>query len=356
MGRCRGSIRPGLRLAGVAVVPLLVAGLPARASAQQTVGVFLNDPRSEPGYTLVAPMRSTRTYLVDNAGRLVHDWTSTSDPGAAVYLCEDGNLLRTETTGNMTFRSGGAGGRIRILDWDSVPVWSFTYSTTGHLQHHDAKRLPNGNVVTIAWELKTRAESIAAGRNPALLTDNALWPDHVIEIEPDGLGGGRIVWEWHLWDHLVQDFDATKANYGTVASSPELVDVNFTGGGAMAGAADWTHVNAIAYHEAFDQLVISSHNTSEIWVIDHGTTTAEAAGHTGGRYGKGGDLLYRWGNPQAYRAGTAADRKLFGQHDAQWIPVGRPGAGELLIFNNGAGRPGGNLSSADEITVPVDGN
>jgi hypothetical protein len=37
-----------------------------------------------------------------------------------------------------------------------------------------------------------------------------------------------------------------------------------------------------------------------LWVIDHQTTTAQAASHTGGRYNKGGDLLYRWGNPQTY--------------------------------------------------------
>src|SRR6185436_19708801 len=111
-------------------------------------------------------------------------------------------------------------------------------------------------------------------------------------------GGATVVWEWHLWDHLVQDFDATKDNYAPVGSHPELVDVNFTGGG-MAGA-DWTHVNAIAYHEGFDQLVLSAHNQSEVWVIDHSTTTAEAASHSGGRSGRGGDLLYRWGNPEAY--------------------------------------------------------
>ena len=68
----------------------------------------------------------------------------------------------------------------------------------------------------------------------------------------------------------------------------------------------------------------------------------------------GGDLLYRWGNPQAYRMGDSTDRQLFKQHDAQWIAVGLPGAGNLLIFNNGAGRPGGNYSSVDEIIPPVD--
>ena len=53
-------------------------------------------------------------------------------------------------------------------------------------------------------------------------------------------------------------------------------------------------MNAVDYNAEFDQLMISVHNLSEVWIIDHSTTTAEAAGHTGGRSGKGGDILYRW--------------------------------------------------------------
>ncbi len=120
------------------------------------------------------------------------------------------------------------------------------------------------------------------------------------------------------------------------------------------GGADWNHSNSIDYNAELDQILISVRNFSEIWVIDHSPTTAEAAGHTSGDSDKGGDLLYRWGNPHAYDAGTATDQQLFVQHDAQWIPAGYPGAGNILVFNNGAGRPGGNYSSVDEIMPPVD--
>jgi hypothetical protein len=191
-----------------------------------------------------------------------------------------------------------------------------------------------------------------------------------------------VVWEWHLWDHLVQDFDKTKANYGDVREHPELVNINFgeddlkppapaktgqdkpqTTGNEPAQPTtprpsrvnpDWTHFNGVAYNPQFDQIVVSVYAFGEFWILDHSTTTAEAASHTGGRGGKGGDLLYRWGNPHAYRAGTKADQKLFHQHNAHWIAKGLPGEGHLLLFNNGSGRPGENYSSVDELVLPVD--
>ena len=89
---------------------------------------------------------------------------------------------------------------------------------------------------------------------------------------------------------------------------------------------------------------------------DHNTTTQEAAGHTGGRYGKGGDLLYRWGNPLTYRMGSENDKMLFNQHDAEWINPGFPSGGNILLFNNGVDRPGEDYSSIEEIIPPITSN
>jgi hypothetical protein len=137
-----------------------------------------------------------------------------------------------------------------------------------------------------------------------------------------------------------------------------LRSIGYLGSPAAMGnpgiTPDWTHVNALAYNAEFDQIMLTVRSFNELWIIDHSTTSAEAHGHTGGHGGKGGDLLYRWGNPQAYRAGTKVNQQFFFQHDAHWIPRGRPGAGHVLVFNNGLGRPGDDYSSVDEIVLPVD--
>ncbi|MCB9563690.1 MAG: aryl-sulfate sulfotransferase [Kofleriaceae bacterium] len=300
-----------------------------------------------PDYVLFAPLSSTTTYLIDRAGEVVHTWASTARPGAAVYLLDDGGLLRAEELPSTVFRAGGIGGRIATYAWDGTPSWHYDYASATHHAHHDAIRLPDGHVLAIAWEVIADADALAAGRDPALLpATGSLWADHLVEIDP---ATDTIVWQWHAWDHLIQDRDPTAAGYGVVADHPELVDVN-AGGRAQN---DWTHVNAVAYRADLDQIVLSVHNLGEVWILDHGTTTAEAASHQGGRRGHGGDLLYRWGNPAVTGAGTAADQQLFAQHAAHWIDDGLPGAGHLLVFNNGsfATRP---YSTVDELDLPVD--
>jgi len=300
------------------------------------------------GQILFAPLQSTTTYLIDSNGDINHTWSSDYIPAASVYMQEDGAILRTI---KLSISGGGASGGVQKITWDGDLIWDFRYYTDEYLSHHDIEVLPNGNILMIAWEYKTRNEAIEAGRDPNKLNGNTLRPDHVIEVEPTGPTSGKIVWEWHVWDHLIQDYDPTKNNYGVVGDHPELIDINFGNHGS-----DWLHTNSIDYHEEFDQIVLSVREFGEIWVIDHSTTTEEAASHTGGRYGKGGDILYRWGNPMTYRAGTIDEKKLFGQHDATWVEPGIPGDGNIIVYNNGIGRPGTDYTSIDEIVPPVDEN
>ena len=338
----------------VTLIIFLSAFISVKAQ-ERTVGLFLNDSSSFKGYTLLAPGSYINTYLIDNEGLLVNLWEGTYKPGLSAYFLENGNLLRTALVSNSTF-GGGFGGLVQEFEWEGNLLWEFEYSTDQFYQHHDIERLPNGNTLIIAWEYKSFEEAISEGRDPDLMSQNELWPDHIIEVQPDSATGGNIVWEWHVWDHLIQDFDQSQLNYGIVSDHPELIDVNFVSSLPNSLGADWNHINAVDYNEDLDQIMLSIHHFSEIWVIDHSTTTEEAAGHTGGNSGMGGDLLYRWGNPQTYDRGDATDQMLFGQHDSHWIESGLPGVGNILIFNNGRNRPGGDYSTVDEIVPPVDQN
>ncbi len=325
----------------------------ASIAQERTMGLMRNSPQAYEGYTLFAPLRSTTTYLVDMEGRLVHSWPGNTTPGQIAYLLPDGRLIRCEMLHNLSFRGGGGGGRIVTRDWNGDVLWEFIYSNNRVQQHHDIEVLPNGNVLMIAWERKSRAEALEAGVDPSRVPDYGLFPDHIIEVRPEGADSGTIVWEWHLWDHLVQDVDSTKANYGVVEEHPELINLNAQLTATDTRQPDWWHSNAVDYNAALDQILISVRNFSEIWIIDHSTTTEEAAGHTGGRYGRGGDLLYRYGNVRAYHPDAPALRQLYVQHDARWIEEGYPGAGNILVFSNGD-QTMGSYSSVLEIAPPVD--
>ena len=321
------------------------------AKAQQTVGLFTQNPGSLDGYVLFSPIPSDTTYLIDKCGYKVHSWWSNNHPGQSVYLLEDGTLLRPGAINNMTFNGGGRGGVVEKFDWNSNLLWSYTISSSTECQHHDVRQLPNGNVLAIVWELKTAAQALAGGRNPANI-GTVVWSEKIVELQQTGLNMANIVWEWHVWDHLVQDYDSTKSNFGIVSEHPELINFNYTNGSPTA--SDWLHCNALDYNEALDQIILSSHNFCEMWIIDHSTSTAESASHNGGNHGRGGDLMYRWGNPAAYNRGTANDQKFYGQHNLRWIPDGFPGEGSILVYNNGLSRPGGNYSTVETFVTPID--
>jgi hypothetical protein len=309
------------------------------SSDTTTVGLIRGDSGACPGYTLLAPLYSNDIYLLDIKGRPLHHWHSAWSGALATHLLEDGLLLRM---GQAAFN-----GRIELLDWDSRPVWEFVPPDSNVLPHHDVIRLPSGNLLMIVYEHKTRTEALAAGRDPARLLDNYLLADGLLEVDP---ATSNVVWEWHAWDHLVQQFDSTKTNYGAVRDHPELLDINYG-----PNRADWQHCNGLDYNEALDQVIISSRNFSELWIVDHSTTTEEARRHSGGRQGVGGDLLYRWGNPWVYKAGDSASQHFYGQHNARWIAPGLRGSGNILVFNNGCQRPGNSCSTVEEITPPCDG-
>lgn len=315
------------------------------------------------GYFMYSPLQESKTYLVDQDGNEYHSWECSSGPASTAHLLKDGSIIRPYRVSNPTMSGGATGGGMQRIDWNGNVLWDFTWSEENHQQHHECIPIeqPDGsyNALIIAWERKSNAEAIQAGRQDVT---GEMWPTEIIEISPDGINGGTVVWEWHFWDHLCQDVDATKDNYYPegCAEHPELFNVNETdisSGGPSGSGGDWIHANGMDYSSELDQIVFSSHYTDEIYVIDRSTTTEQAASHEGGDAGVGGDFLYRWGNPQNYGAGAASDQILHVVHGANFIDADCPGAGNIMVFNNGD-RPGFNAdsSSVEEITPPWSGS
>jgi len=308
-------------------------------------GVEIYNPDDfERGYTLVAPLTSKNAYLINMEGFPVKAWTS-EYLAISNYLNEQGEYIRSYAVQNNIFSSPGTTGGIEIYNFEGELIWNWTYSTPQYSLHHDLEFLPNGNILASVWDYKTKDEAIENGRNPNLLFNNSVWPDRIIEIKRLPNNQAEIVWEWSFWDHLVQDHDPTKLNFGAISEHPELLDINYTN-----GQANLNHVNSLYYIEEYDQIVFSSRNFNELFIIDHSTSTLEAQSHSGGNYNKGGDLLFRWGNPQAYKTGSSEDQELFGQHDITFLDSKNSLTGNFLQFNNSKY---GTLSSVDEINVPI---
>ena len=335
---------------------LVTEQLEDRRLLTQTVGLFVNEPGAAEGYTLFAPELTHRTYLIDNNGNQVHAWPSAYDPANRAYLEPDGSIWRGGSLGveqRVALDCGGCWGhrredRLGRQTWwleFRLNVGTGTGGANARILHHDIEPLPNGNVAMIAFDYVSESRARDLGRDPALdrrgaprnSNDTHLLPDSIIEVAFDALGRGTIVWEWHVEDHLVQDMFPNKPHYvQDVSEAPGRIDINYVHPSVRA-QADMTHANGLEYIEELDQFILSVRSFSEIWVIDHNTVWDPAQG-INEPAGPKGDLLYRWGNPVAYGAGTLADQQSFFQHDPLWVPSNFPeeaNPGTMTFYSNG---------------------
>ncbi len=298
----------------------------------QTVGTILNTQNSSHNLTLIVPNSSKITYLIDICGRVVNQWESDYKPGLASYLDQDGNLYRAGRISSPVFSGGGLGGIIEKFNWEGDLIWQLDLSNDTLHQHHDFAVMPNGNIMAICWEYISPDEAIQNGRDLEI-TGDGIWPTLVLEIEYVGDGHFDKVWEWRAWDHIVQNHDQLLPNYGIPSLNKRKIDVNLIDP-KLPKYEDWLHMNSIDYNPELDRILLSSRNLSEIYIIDHGTTMAESQGSIGGKAGYGGDLLYRFGNKNNFLSGENNEKILSNQHDANWIEEGRPGMGNIILFNN----------------------
>ena len=307
------------------------------ASRGPTELIYWDPQKASPGYTFVKPQRVRGMYLIDMAGQVVNYWAEFSD----AYLLEDGTMFGAK--GSDTFAQA---------DWDGNILWEHTETRIGYDPHHDFLRIYNSEledytVLYIANAPLTHDEVIALGADPGLAASyDGAQMDTIVEVDRNG----DVIWEWRFRDHLVQDIDATKNNYvgrgQTIADFPQRLDINW---GAVS--ADYLHCNGLDYNPELGQIAISSNRTHEIYIIDHDETfvAGDAEKSVSLAASEAGDFLYRFGNPANYGQGEypyyakknwssleySGHKQIGGNHDIQWIKEGLPGAGHLLLFNNG---------------------
>ena len=298
---------------------------------------YWDSTRADNGYNFFGVTGTS--YLLDMEGKVVHTWPVGTNP----HLLSNGDVLDAATNDP----SGYSG--FKEVNWAGTTVWSYLETRSTYHPHHDFTRIfdPKLNAYAtlyIANRDLTYDQLIAAGANPATTPTSGAQMDAVVEVDMNG----TVVWEWDFFDHLVQDYDSTKAHYvgtgKTIADYPSRLNINLTGHSLKD---DWLHCNSLDYNQSLDQIVVNSVQ-GEFYVIDHGGTMVAgspaasiALAATGA-----GDFLYRFGDPARYGQGTPPSiledwtestigtKQLGGAHDIQWIADGLTGAGHFLIFNN----------------------
>ena len=325
-------------------LPLLAAAAPLLplAAYERLQGptelLFCDKDKAFAGYTIFGV--GNRTWLLDLDGRVVHSWPVGTNP----HLLDDGHIVdagKDDPSGFQGFKE---------VDWDGKTVWEYTEKRENYAPHHDWTRISNKSLrepttLYIANKTVTAAQAIAAGADPQKVSSDGGQMDAIVEVDMHG----KVVWEWWFFDHVVQDVDPAKPHHvgagKTIASHPGRININMPG---KPLKRDWLHCNALDYNPKSGHVVINSLQ-GELYVIDHdGTFVAnDPQASIAMAAGPAGDFLYRFGDPARYGQGepprvmenwdsaTAGHKQMGGTHHAAWIPQGLPGAGNLMVFNNG---------------------
>lgn len=320
----------------------------------------------QPGFLLIHEVndrgdvqKSGRTFLMDEEGNTVHEWPATNRLSEATvsYLLDDGTLMRTSSPHSWIVMDGqfpiGANGTLSLHGKDGAILWEWSHFNLGdETLHHDYEIMPNGNILLICYDLVTSEEAQAMGWVRQMDREFIAF-EKVYEIKPDFASGGcEIVWEWSIRDHFIQNVDPNLPNYGEPSQYPEKIDINWLQfKEQMFNSGQMFHMNAISYQPEDDVILLSSAIFGEIWIIDHSATREEVRGSRGGRYHRGGDIIWRWGNPQTHQAGTKADQSLFWQHNAHFLNDTVPHTGDILLYNNGMTRGADGRHEPDQICM-----
>jgi hypothetical protein len=315
----------------VALAVLTVASaLGSAAPSVYPTGTTIYDPaRAWSGFTVLSPLATPAVLVIDMNGRVVKRWDG--------YNNSAGGPARVLPGGGVIAASGARPPRQESLelvqrDFEGNVLWRFARNeeietATGEKmwslrQHHDWQRedFPAGyyspDVQPAAAGSTTLILTHTNHKQPAV-ADVMLEDDRIIEVTPEG----KIVWEWTAGEHIGELGFAEDAR-AAIASVPEF--------NANRGSFDWLHVNSATYvgpnrwFDAGDQrfapsnVIISSRQASVIAIV-----------------GRDGSVVWRLGPDFSQSKELRAIGPTIGQHHAHIIPKWLPGAGNLLVFDNG---------------------
>ena len=318
-----------LTFAGAAIA-LLAATLAWAGQSVYPTGTTIYDPdRAWNGFTVLSPLGTQAVLVIDMNGTVVKRWEGFNNsaggparvlPGGVVVSAsgarpphqESLELIQRDFSGTIMWRFAKSE---EITTREGTTVWSAR-------QHHDWQRddFPAG------YYSPDSTPGVAPGTTLILTHTNRTQPkvadvmledDRLIEVSKNG----DIVWQWVASDHIDElgfSADARKA----IKSAP--------GTNAARGSFDWLHVNSATYvgpNRWFDQgdrrfapnnVIISSREASLLAIV-----------------GRDGAIVWRLGPDFTESKELRAIRQIIGQHHAHLIPKGLPGAGNLLVFDNG---------------------
>jgi hypothetical protein len=323
----------------VAIAALAAALLAWAAPSVFPTGTTIYDPaKAWNGYTVLSPLGGNAAIVIDMNGNVVKRWEGfNSSAGGPVRILPGGVAIGAE---------GANAGKQESLalvarDFDGKELWRLDRNEqiTGRgggtawalRQHHDWQRddfpagyySPNAAPASALGAAKTLVLTHTTHSRTAVAGDTMLEDDRLIEVGPDG----KIAWEWIAGDHIDDlkfDQDARQAIRGGAAGG--------------RGAFDWFHTNSATYvgpNRWYDQgdrrfapenVVISSRSASIVAIV-----------------ARDGKIVWQLGPDYSATAEMREIRQVIGQHHAHLIPPGLPGAGNMLVFDNGGaagyGRP-----------------
>jgi len=161
-------------------------------------------------------------YLIDYTGEPVHEWTvGRGGYTNWCYLLPNGNLFTNERCDNPQGVVLTGSGLMREYDWEGNLLWE-------HLdpwQHHDARKLPNGNTVYLAFTpLSEKDQARIRGGITGSESDNGIQGECIREVDSTG----KIVWEWNFHEIGYEQFPLhpnanrwSRAHTNTVCPLPD---------------------------------------------------------------------------------------------------------------------------------------